>query len=287
MLHNTYKILIKPVIRVENIHLEIVIGFLFNMNYQKIYNQIVKNRLKNPISENEYGESHHIVPKSLGGSNDVKNIVRLTAREHFICHALLAEMYEENTPEWYKMNNAFMMMKSSSTTHTNNRYFNSKLYELKRKDFSKVMSNAQSGSRNSQYGKVWIYNTKLKQSIKICEFELAYYLQNDWVKGRILNFDTFDKKIKKIKIAEKNKKYYNGKLLINILIKKIENIFNVKNTNQIELIETVKTILYNQYVVCNKSTNDLAKEYNSTNPTIRSYLIWLGIGTKNRAGKWS
>ena len=32
-----------------------------------------------------YYEKHHIQPKSLGGSNKKENLVRLTAREHFIC----------------------------------------------------------------------------------------------------------------------------------------------------------------------------------------------------------
>ena len=39
-----------------------------------------------------YFEKHHIVPKSLGGSNDNSNIIRLTAKEHFICHRLLTKM---------------------------------------------------------------------------------------------------------------------------------------------------------------------------------------------------
>ena len=35
-----------------------------------------------------YTENHHIIPKSLGGSNDSDNLVALTAREHFLCHWL-------------------------------------------------------------------------------------------------------------------------------------------------------------------------------------------------------
>lgn len=38
-----------------------------------------------------YTESHHIIPRSLGGDNSSSNLVRLTAREHFICHLLLAK----------------------------------------------------------------------------------------------------------------------------------------------------------------------------------------------------
>jgi hypothetical protein len=42
----------------------------------------------------EYTERHHIIPQSLGGSNDKNNLVDLTAREHFICHWLLIKMTE-------------------------------------------------------------------------------------------------------------------------------------------------------------------------------------------------
>ena len=42
----------------------------------------------------EYTERHHIIPQSLGGSNDKDNLVDLTAREHFICHWLLIKMTE-------------------------------------------------------------------------------------------------------------------------------------------------------------------------------------------------
>lgn len=41
-----------------------------------------------------YSESHHELPKSLGGSNAKSNLVRLTAREHFIAHSLLVRMTE-------------------------------------------------------------------------------------------------------------------------------------------------------------------------------------------------
>ena len=110
------------------------------MNYRRVYNQIISNRKSNPLGLTEYGELHHIIPKSLGGKDIETNLIRLTAREHFICHALLAEMYEYGTNEWYKMNHAFMMMKAVSDNQK--RYYNGRLYELKRKDFSLVMSNS-------------------------------------------------------------------------------------------------------------------------------------------------
>ena len=40
-----------------------------------------------------YTERHHVVPKSMGGSNSADNIVRLTPEEHYVAHQLLVKMY--------------------------------------------------------------------------------------------------------------------------------------------------------------------------------------------------
>ena len=50
------------------------------MNYRKIYADIIRRAKERP-KPNCYTERHHIVPKSLGGSNEKDNIVILTARE--------------------------------------------------------------------------------------------------------------------------------------------------------------------------------------------------------------
>lgn len=58
-----------------------------NNKYYTIYNRIVERAKGRTLIG--YIEKHHILPKSLGGSNDSVNLVRLTAREHFIAHLCL------------------------------------------------------------------------------------------------------------------------------------------------------------------------------------------------------
>jgi len=60
--------------------------------YTSTYNKITSSA-KQRIIEG-YTERHHIIPQSLGGSNDKDNLVELTAREHFICHWLLIKMVD-------------------------------------------------------------------------------------------------------------------------------------------------------------------------------------------------
>lgn len=72
------------------------------MDYQKIYNAIIeKARLRNELDI--YFEKHHIIPKSLGGEDTEENLVKLTFKEHFICHRLLTKIY----PKENKMHYAF------------------------------------------------------------------------------------------------------------------------------------------------------------------------------------
>ena len=61
------------------------------MNYKIIYDAIIAFRKSNIPSG--YSEKHHILPRALGGDNSKNNIVRLTAKEHFICHRLLAKIH--------------------------------------------------------------------------------------------------------------------------------------------------------------------------------------------------
>lgn len=149
------------------------------MDYYKLYYQIIEHRKKNPVGDDVYTEKHHILPRSLGGTDDSDNIVPLTAREHFICHYLLSKMYDYGTEAWYKTNHAFMFMKSHNSGQK--RYYNSRLYESQKESFSKVMSRNQKGKRNSQYGKIWITNLETGECTRICKNST---IPSGWTKGR-------------------------------------------------------------------------------------------------------
>lgn len=62
--------------------------FLIN-KYYNWYCSIIERALTRIPLKNY--EKHHIIPKSLGGGNLNDNLVKLTPREHFICHILLTK----------------------------------------------------------------------------------------------------------------------------------------------------------------------------------------------------
>ena len=55
------------------------------MDYRKIYDAIIE-RAKGREKPNERLEIHHIVPRSLGGTDKLENLVALTIREHYVAH---------------------------------------------------------------------------------------------------------------------------------------------------------------------------------------------------------
>ena len=98
------------------------------MNYQKHYDALM-NRAKNRLLEGYY-ETHHIIPRCMGGKNDADNLVDLTAEEHYVAHQLLVKIYPDNSKLVYAAN----MMTVSS--HFNVR--NNKLYGWIRKKASEA-----------------------------------------------------------------------------------------------------------------------------------------------------
>ncbi len=76
------------------------------MNYTKIYDKIIDKAKSRTIDDKTYYEVHHIVPQCLNGTNEETNLVKLTLKEHYICHKLLCEIYPENRSLAY----AFWMM---------------------------------------------------------------------------------------------------------------------------------------------------------------------------------
>lgn len=63
--------------------------FIDNKYTSTYYRIIERSKNRNIFG---YTEKHHIIPKSLGGTNSKTNIVVLTAREHYLCHLLLTKM---------------------------------------------------------------------------------------------------------------------------------------------------------------------------------------------------
>jgi len=152
------------------------------MNYLKVYCNLIRKAENRTLLEG-YTENHHIFPKSIFGKNN--RFVVLTAREHYIAHALLEKAfikrYGLNNIKTQKMIKAFWCMNNQKTKNT---YLNSHLYESSKiryiqnikgenhhwygkkhsQETRERMKEAQKGEKHPMYGKTHSEETKEKMS---------------------------------------------------------------------------------------------------------------------------
>jgi len=93
------------------------------MDYQKHYDALIQKAQQRLIEG--YHENHHILPKSLGGTDIPANIVKLTPEEHYLAHQLLVKIYEKSGDEgaYAKMLHALNLMSGKSNLQRKNKYY--------------------------------------------------------------------------------------------------------------------------------------------------------------------
>lgn len=137
------------------------------MDYQKIYCAIIK-RAQNRIIDG-YVEKHHILPKCMGGSDDLDNLVLLTAREHYIAHQLLVKINPNN----HKLIYAANMMTVGNAR-------NNRSYEWLRKKRVAALSEDFTGRKRQR--RKWITDGVESKQI-LFEDEIP----DGWYKGRVFS----------------------------------------------------------------------------------------------------
>lgn len=88
------------------------------MNYTNIYNQLIESARGRQLAE--YTENHHIIPKCLGGTDDVDNLIALTPEEHYLAHQLLVTIHPNHAGLAYA---ADLMCYDANGKRTNNKSF--------------------------------------------------------------------------------------------------------------------------------------------------------------------
>jgi len=158
-----------------------------NNKYTRWYYDII-NRAKIRILES-YTEKHHIIPRSLGGSNSADNLIELTAREHLICHWLLIKMTKGEA--YYKMLCALNAMRMNG----HKEYITSRLYEEIKNKLSIEQSKRYRGANNPNFG------VTVKGTIRAKKIGDANRGNTAWNKGIKMSEET------KRKISKSKKGY--------------------------------------------------------------------------------
>ena len=125
--------------------------FILNKYHNWYFKIIIKAQSEGRVKGGDIKyENHHIIPKSMGGSNAKDNLVLLTEREHYMTHLLITK--HTTNSSLHKMLYAFMRMKGKSK--------NSHMYDSCRKKLSTMSS----GENNPNYGLKHSHETKRKIS---------------------------------------------------------------------------------------------------------------------------
>lgn len=94
------------------------------MDYQRIHDAIIHRAKTRTLTG--YKERHHIIPRCMGGGNEKINLADLTAREHFIIHKLLCEIYPDNKKLGFGL---WMLTKANGPGQQRNYKISSREYE--------------------------------------------------------------------------------------------------------------------------------------------------------------
>lgn len=194
-----------------------------NIHYLIRYINFIKSIQSKGIRDLEYSEVHHIIPKciKIDYYKHPDNKIKLTAREHYIAHKILAYCYTHDSCYNNKLVHAwFCMTKLKMGNHKRYFHITSREYEILRRKYSDSMKEIQKrrmltgkwdnfvgkGKPAPNRGMIWITNG----------INNAYIHKNDiipegWYKGNIQNRneEIHRKKLKEAWI--KNKENRTGK----------------------------------------------------------------------------
>ena len=137
----------------------------YKLHYQKLCERGKSRKIHG------YYETHHIIPRCMGGSDETCNLVKLTPEEHYLAHQLLVKIYpKERGLVW-----AAIQM----TSQPNGNRSNNKLYGWLKRRQQKV-AKKRIGQKNGSHGRKWYFNPVTLENVKCFPHEIP----DGFVKGR-------------------------------------------------------------------------------------------------------
>lgn len=128
------------------------------MTYNEYIKTLLSTRGRHILDKNKYTETHHIIPRCMGGSDDEENLIDLFPQEHYLAHKLLSEENPDNNSlltAWFRM-----CYKNGSTGTQD--FISPDEYSYLREKYSKKRSEVYAGENNPFYGRHHSEETKNK-----------------------------------------------------------------------------------------------------------------------------
>lgn len=161
------------------------------MDYHRIYQNLVeKARLR---SKPSVFETHHIIPRSLGGDDSSENLVVLTPREHYVAHWLLWKIHSGTAK--HKMAFAFFAMASMNNKNQKR--------EVSSRDFERAKAAMMESARTRESHRCHKGKRFYTNGVEEAFFDLGQQPEG-WRLGRSENYKT---KIRESKKRPNSKKW--------------------------------------------------------------------------------
>ena len=179
---------------------------IINLAYARLPSTATRKEAKALLS---YVERHHIIPKSMGGTNELVNLVWLTAEEHLKVHLLLPKMVSEEK-NIRKMSLAAVRMVNPQSKTQKRILGDDLIPEIAaiRAEaaslHSKFMSVRNKGVDNPFYGRKHTAATKKRQAAASASRVFTDQMRVNYSRGKKTFYETYpDQK----PIGEKNPRY--------------------------------------------------------------------------------
>lgn len=249
--------------------------------YKNLYEKFIYTRQKRSLDESNIIEIHHILPRCLGGSDDSNNLIKLTAREHFLAHLLLHRAY----PNHIGLKKALAAMFKGDKRQQLNRSFNSRFYQLiKEKVYAKCPSKK---DLEEMYLKDRMSYSKIAKKYNVSDMTICKWMKLREISPRpSSDYFAYNLPPKEIMIElYVNKQYPYNELqtMYNCrpsVIHKWAKHYGI-NKSQIRGVDSMQRIPSQQEIeeciVPNKrfkTTNNICKRFNCGRPTA---LKWLNV----------
>ena len=118
------------------------------MNYAKLYENLIKHH-GSKVKPEYYAEEHHILPRSMGGSDDTSNLIFLSPKAHFVAHHLLWKIHRCKSSA-----RAYFMMACTGESYDRKLRITARQFESARKSYAPFASDFAKKQWEDNYDKM-------------------------------------------------------------------------------------------------------------------------------------
>lgn len=223
---------------------------------------------------------HHIIPKCMGGSEDIDNIVELSPKDHQKAHLILAECFEKGDPEHWKNIGAASMLNGWVKNPNIGKMLSESLKGIPKSEEHKQKLKGPrphtSGENNHYYGKGQFGEDNAMYGKSVLDVWVEKHGEEKanimWLERNIINSKKISKSLSGKPKSNEHK--------VNMSVSKQKFWNNVSDEYRREFSEKMKeNPTYERTEELNRKMSEILKESRKNNPIPKEVCVHCGIET--------